>query len=73
MLSTYLGFFGFTLLVIIYTSYKLRKDKFNSVEGYFLAGKSLTGPIIAGSMILTNISSEHLIGMNGSSYKMGLS
>lgn len=72
MLYTYLGFFGFTLFVIFYTSYKLRKDKFTTSQGYFLAGKSLTGPIIAGSMILTNISTEHLIGMNGSSYKNGI-
>ncbi len=72
MFYTYLGFFGFTLLVILYTSYKLRKDKFTTSKGYFLAGKSLTGPIIAGSMILTNISTEHLIGMNGSSYKNGI-
>ena len=72
MLSTYLGFFGFTIFVIVFTTYKLRKDNFNTAKGYFLAGKSLTGPIIAGSMILTNISTEHLIGMNGSSYKNGI-
>lgn len=72
MLSTYIGFFGFTIFVIIYTVYKLRKDNFKTAKGYFLAGKSLTGPIIAGSMILTNISTEHLIGMNGSSYKNGI-
>jgi SSS family solute:Na+ symporter len=72
MLYTYLGFFGFTLFVIFYTTYKLRKDKFTTSKGYFLAGKSLTGPIIAGSMILTNISTEHLIGMNGSSYRNGM-
>ena len=72
MLYTYLGFFGFTLLVIFYTSYKLRKDNLDTSNGYFLAGKSLTAPIIAGSMILTNISTEHLIGMNGSSYKNGI-
>ncbi|WP_147678034.1 solute:sodium symporter family transporter [Algibacter pacificus] len=72
MFYTYLGFFGFTLFVILYTTYKLRKDKLTTSEGYFLAGKSLTGPIIAGSMILTNISTEHLIGMNGSSYKNGI-
>jgi SSS family solute:Na+ symporter len=72
MFYTYLGFFGFTLFVILYTPYKLRKDKFTTSKGYFLAGKSLTGPIIAGSMILTNISTEHLIGMNGSSYKNGI-
>ncbi len=72
MLATTIGFFGFTVFVIVYTVYKLRKDNFNTGEGYFLAGKSLTGPIIAGSMILTNISTEHLIGMNGSSYKNGI-
>lgn len=69
---TYLGFFGFTLFVVFYTVYRLRKDNLKSAKGYFLAGKSLTGPIIAGSMILTNISTEHLIGMNGSSYKNGI-
>jgi len=31
----------------------------------------LTGVVIAGSMLLTNISTEHLIGMNGSSYRNG--
>lgn len=72
MLYTYLGFFGFTLLVIFYTSYKLRKENLDTSNGYFLAGNSLTAPIIAGSMILTNISTEHLIGMNGSSYKNGI-
>ncbi|UII77292.1 solute:sodium symporter family transporter [Flagellimonas sp. HMM57] len=72
MNSAYIGFFGFTLFVIFYTVYKLRKDNFKTAKGYFLAGKSLTGPIIAGSMILTNISTEHLIGMNGSSYKNGI-
>ena len=72
MLYTYIGFFGFTLFVIFYTTYKLRKDNFTTSKGYFLAGKSLTGPVIAGSMILTNISTEHLIGMNGSSYKNGI-
>lgn len=72
MLYTYLGFFGFTLLVIFYTSYKLRKDNLNTSNGYFFAGKSLSAPVIAGSMLLTNISTEHLIGMNGSAYKNGI-
>ncbi|GAA4300252.1 solute:sodium symporter family transporter [Aestuariibaculum suncheonense] len=58
--------------MIFYTTYKLRKQKLTTAKGYFLAGKSLTGPIIAGSMILTNISTEHLIGMNGNSYKNGI-
>ncbi|HZL10823.1 MAG TPA: solute:sodium symporter family transporter [Prolixibacteraceae bacterium] len=68
---TVLTFIGFTAFVAFYTWYKLRKDKMDSSDGYFLGGRSLTGIIIAGSMLLTNISTEHLIGMNGSSYKNG--
>ena len=43
MLSTYLGFFGFTIFVIVFTTYKLRKDNFNTAKGYFLAGKKFNG------------------------------
>lgn len=68
---TLLTFLGFTAFVAFYTWYKLRKDKMDTSDGYFLGGRSLTGIIIAGSMLLTNISTEHLIGMNGSSYKNG--
>ncbi|MCK4922693.1 MAG: solute:sodium symporter family transporter, partial [Bacteroidales bacterium] len=46
-------------------------DKMNTSDDFFLGGRSLTGIVIAGSMLLTNISTEHLIGMNGSSYKNG--
>jgi len=68
---TVLTFIGFTAFVAFYSWYKLRKEKLNSKDGYFLGGRSLTGVVIAGSMLLTNISTEHLIGMNGSSYKNG--
>ena len=68
---TTLTFIGFIAFVAFYSWYKLRKEKLNSKDGYFLGGRSLTGVVIAGSMLLTNISTEHLIGMNGSSYKNG--
>lgn len=68
---TFITFLAFTLFVAIYSWYKLRNEKLDSQDGYFLGGRSLTGPVIAGSMLLTNISTEHLIGMNGSSYKNG--
>ncbi|GAB2496716.1 solute:sodium symporter family transporter [Algoriphagus taiwanensis] len=69
---TVLSFLGFTFLVAFFSWYKLRKENLKSRDGYFLGGRSLTGGIIAGSMILTNISTEHLIGMNGSAYKNGM-
>jgi SSS family solute:Na+ symporter len=64
-------FLLFTAAVAFFTWYKLRKTNLDSSTGYFLGGRSLTGIVIAGSMLLTNISSEHLIGMNGSSYRNG--
>lgn len=72
MILTLTGFFGFTLLVILFVWYRLKNENLSSEKGYFLAGKSLTGPVIAASMLLTNISTEHLIGMNGNSYKNGI-
>ncbi|MFC4872798.1 solute:sodium symporter family transporter [Negadavirga shengliensis] len=69
---TVITFVGFTLFVAFFSWYKLRKDDVSSREGYFLGGRTLTGGVIAGSMILTNISTEHLIGMNGSAYKNGM-
>ena len=68
---TFITFIFFTLFVAIYTWYKLKKENLSSKDVYFLGGRSLTGVVIAGSMLLTNISTEHLIGMNGSSYKNG--
>jgi len=67
-LLTFLLFTGF---VAFYATWKLRRDKLNTRDGYFLGGRSLTGIVIAGSMLLTNISTEHLVGMNGSSYRNG--
>ena len=65
------SFLFFTGGVAFFTWYNLRKTNLNSSNGYFLGGRSLTGIVIGGSMLLTNISSEHLIGMNGNSYVNG--
>jgi SSS family solute:Na+ symporter len=61
----------FTLFVGVYCWYKMRSDKFETASSYFLGGRSLGAWLIAISMLLTNISTEHLIGMNGSAYKNG--
>ena len=67
----FLSFLAFTAFVAAYSTWQLRRDKLDTQDGYFLGGRSLTGIVIAGSMLLTNISTEHLIGMNGSAYKNG--
>ncbi len=45
----------------------------DSRDGYFLAGRGLGATFIAGSLLLTNLSAEQLIGLNGSAYGFNLS
>ncbi len=71
LIITLASFLLFTGGVAFFTWYSLRRTNLDSSDGYFLGGRSLTGVVIAGSMLLTNISSEHLIGMNGNSYVNG--
>lgn len=70
---TLLSFLFFTGLVIILTWWFTRASDLNTDEGYFLAGRSLTGIFIAGSLLLTNLSTEQLIGLNAGSFNDGLS
>ena len=66
-------FIFFTLLVAVLTWWFTRGTDLNTDEGYFLAGRSLTGIFIAGSLLLTNLSTEQLIGLNSGSFNDGLS
>ncbi len=68
------SFLFFTVLVAVLTYLITRGRGINEDEtGYFLAGRSLTGLFIAGSLLLTNLSTEQLVGLNGGAWKEGLS
>ena len=69
----FLTFIGFTALVAIIAYLKTRKTEESSSDGYFLGGRSLTAGVIAGSLLLTNLSTEQIVGLNGSAYQSGLS
>ena len=69
----FLTFIGFTALVAIISYYKTRNTEETSSDGYFLGGRSLTAGVIAGSLLLTNLSTEQIVGLNGASYESGLS
>ncbi len=62
------SFVGFTALVIIVSYLKTRRDAMSGSDAYFLAGRSLGFWVIAGSLMLTNLSTEHLIGLNGDAF-----
>jgi len=67
-----ISFIGFTLLVAIISYLATRGTDENSSDGYFLGGRSLTAVVIAGSLLLTNLSTEQIVGLNGASYKEGI-
>ena len=68
MLVTIITFLLCMALVAAYVVYQIKKANLDSKDGYFLAGRSLTGPVIASSIILTNLSTEQLIGQSGQAY-----
>ena len=41
------------------------KKSDNATEEYFTGGRALGWPIVAGSLLLTNLSTEQLVGLNG--------
>ncbi|APH03440.1 solute:sodium symporter family transporter [Bacillus weihaiensis] len=61
------------MAIVAIVSYFKAKDSVNDSKGYFLAGRGLTGTFIAGSLLLTNLSAEQLIGLNGQAYRTNLS
>lgn len=57
-----LTFIAFTGLVALISWYKTKEENLSTKEGYFLAGRGLTGLVIAGSLEMTNLSTEQLVG-----------
>ncbi|MDR3767377.1 MAG: solute:sodium symporter family transporter [Butyricicoccus sp.] len=66
-------FIFFTVLVAVISWWKTRNDNLDTAEGYFLAGRGLPGIVIAGSLLLTNLSAEQLVGVNGQTWLTNMS
>ena len=73
MLWTVFTFVLFTVLVAVIAYLKTKGDDQTTAEGYFLAGRGLPGIVIAGSLLLTNISAEQLVGTNGQTWFSNMS
>lgn len=59
--------------LVAWISYRRARHSTQDTEGYFLAGRGLSATFIAGSLLLTNLSAEQLIGLNGSAYGFNMS
>ena len=64
------AFCGFLALVIGVSLYASRHEETD--EDYFLAGRNLSWWLIGFSLIASNISTEHFVGMAGRGYELGL-
>jgi SSS family solute:Na+ symporter len=72
--ADYLVFFVYFIVVIAYGYYIYHRKKsvLTDSKDFFLAEGSLTWWAIGASLIASNISAEHFIGMSGSGYALGL-
>lgn len=70
----YLVFSFYFILVIGLALWVSRKPKGHkrNAEDYFLAGRSLPWWVIGASLIASNISTEQIIGMNGTAFESGI-
>lgn len=67
-----ISFLFFTAFVALVSWFLTRNADQESADGYFLGGRSLTGGVIAASLLLTNLSTEQIIGLNGQAYTEGI-
>ncbi len=63
----------FFMALVGWISWLKTRGTTDTKEGYFLAGRGLGATFIAGSLLLTNLSAEQLIGLNGSAYGYNMS
>lgn len=67
-----ISFVGFTALVAVISYFKSRGVIEGNKNGYYLAGRTLPGIVIAGSLIMTDLSAMQLVGNNGQSVIVGM-
>lgn len=70
---TFTTFFFLTSIVALYSYSKTKDINDTGVSGFFLAGRGLSAYFIVGSLLLSNLSAEQLIGLNGNAYKFDIS
>ena len=68
-----LSFIGMTAFVAIATIVIVRRmgRSNNAIDDFFAGGRALAWPVVAGSLLLTNLSTEQLVGLNGAVFGDG--
>lgn len=67
-LFSIISFLVIVICVWIFAYSRSRSVDTSGSEGFFMGGRSLTALPIAGTIIMTNLSTEQIVGQNGQSY-----
>lgn len=65
-------FIAVTLAVGIVAWWATRNTSEQTADGFYLGGRSLGPWVVAGSLLLTNLSTEQIVGLNGGAYSEGI-
>ncbi|TDL31169.1 solute:sodium symporter family transporter [Jeotgalibacillus sp. S-D1] len=68
---TITSFLVILVAIYLYAYYRSKNINTQDSDGYFLGGRSLVGTTVGMSIIMTNLSTEHLVGQNGQAYVAG--
>lgn len=71
-LFSIISFLVIVICVWIFVYSRSRSVDTSGSEGFFMGGRSLTALPIAGTIIMTNLSTEQIVGQNGQSYHAGM-
>jgi SSS family solute:Na+ symporter len=69
---TIISFFAVLILIYLYAFFRTRSINKKEAEGYFLGGRALLGPVVGMTIVMTNLSTEQIVGQNGQSYAAGM-
>ncbi|MDK7114925.1 solute:sodium symporter family transporter [Staphylococcus pettenkoferi] len=58
--------------VSVYAYVRSKRVNTDNTDGFFMGGRSLTGFTVASTIIMTNLSTEQIVGQNGQSYSVGM-
>ncbi|XOQ43693.1 MAG: SSS family solute:Na+ symporter [Clostridium sp.] len=67
-LTVIITFIIVSVIVGLITFFKTKETALETSDGYFLGGRSLPAFVIAGSLLLTNLSSVNFVGMSEQAY-----
>ncbi|MDT2674579.1 solute:sodium symporter family transporter [Enterococcus dongliensis] len=71
-LFSIISFLVIVIFVWIFAYSRSRNVDTSGSEGFFMGGRSLAALPIAGTIIMTNLSTEQIVGQNGQSYHAGM-